>query len=79
MIYEFRHANYNIGTQAAKRWVEHMNIAIDQHEELKNDDEAKEHLKNYFAHTAHYIVAAMEYMRPDQVCSKFKMWKNGSL
>ena len=45
-----------------------MNAAIDEHDELQNDVEAKERLKDYFAHTAHYIVAAMEYMRPDQVC-----------
>jgi truncated hemoglobin YjbI len=62
-----RHANYNIGTQAAHRWVDHMVSAIDEHENLHNDSEAKEHLKKYFTYTAHYIVAAMEYMRPDQV------------
>lgn len=44
-----------------------MNIAIDEHDELKNDLEASKCLKNYFAHMAHYIVAAMEFMRPDQV------------
>jgi hypothetical protein len=44
-----------------------MNIAIDEHDELKNDLEASKCLKNYFAHMAHYIVAAMEFMRPDQL------------
>lgn len=44
-----------------------MNAAIDEHEELKDDADGKQHLKNYFVYTAHYIVAAMEYMRPDQV------------
>ena len=61
------HANYNIGTNAANRWVEHMEKAIDDHEALKDDDEAKELMKKYFAYTAHYIVAAMAYMRSDQV------------
>jgi len=62
-----RHANYNIGTRAAVQWVEHMERAIDDHDSLKDDVEAKEHLKKYFNYTAHYIVAAMEYMRSDQV------------
>eukprot|EP00547_Thalassionema_nitzschioides_P017880 CAMPEP_0194241830 /NCGR_PEP_ID=MMETSP0158-20130606/7569_1 /TAXON_ID=33649 /ORGANISM="Thalassionema nitzschioides, Strain L26-B" /LENGTH=176 /DNA_ID=CAMNT_0038976803 /DNA_START=67 /DNA_END=594 /DNA_ORIENTATION=- len=62
-----RHANYNIGTKAAKRWVEHMEAAIDEHSLLKDDEEAKEHMKKYFAYTAHYIVAAMEFMRKDQL------------
>lgn len=62
-----RHANYNIGTQAANRWVEHMEFAIDAHEALKVDDEAKALLKKYFSYTAHYIVAAMAYMRDDQL------------
>ena len=62
-----RHANYNIGTQAANRWVEHMEAALDDHPVLKEDDEAKQHLKKYFSYTAHYIVAAMEYMRKDQL------------
>mmetsp|Transcript_26257 Transcript_26257/g.30501 ORF Transcript_26257/g.30501 Transcript_26257/m.30501 type:complete len:175 (-) Transcript_26257:403-927(-) len=62
-----RHANYNIGSNAAMRWVQHMECAIDEHDALKEDHEAKEHLKKYFSYTAHYIVAAMEYMRPDQV------------
>lgn len=62
-----RHANYNIGTKAAKRWVEHMEAAIDEHPLLKDDEEAKEHMKKYFAYTAHYIVAAMEFMRKDQL------------
>ena len=44
-----------------------MNYAIDEHDGLQNDSEAREHLKKYFGHTAHYIVAAMQYMRPDQV------------
>lgn len=68
-----RHANYNIGTRAAVRWVEHMEKAIDDHESLKDDVEAKKHLKSYFAYTAHYIVAAMEYMRSDQLSGGNKM------
>ena len=62
-----RHANYNIGTNAAHRWVMHMENAIDEHEGLKQKDECKKLMKNYFTYTAHYIVAAMTYMRSDQV------------
>uniref|UniRef100_A0A7S2EPK9 Globin n=1 Tax=Trieres chinensis TaxID=1514140 RepID=A0A7S2EPK9_TRICV len=62
-----RHANYNIGSKAAFRWVEHMHKSIDEHEKLKDDEIASEALKKYFAFTAHYIVAAMEYMRSDQL------------
>mmetsp|Transcript_8083 Transcript_8083/g.12219 ORF Transcript_8083/g.12219 Transcript_8083/m.12219 type:complete len:167 (-) Transcript_8083:83-583(-) len=62
-----RHANYPIGTKSANRWVEHMVLAIEDHDALKDDEEARKHLVNYFRYTAHYIVAAMEYMRPDQL------------
>ena len=62
-----RHANYNITSNAAERWVTHMNAAIDEHEELKDDEEAKEHLKKYFRYTAFYIVAASVYMKNDQL------------
>jgi len=44
-----------------------MNAAIDEHEGMKDDVDGMQHLKNYFTYTAHYIVAAKEYMRPDQV------------
>jgi len=62
-----RHANYKITTDAAERWVVHMNCAIDEHEELKQDEEAKEHLKMYFRFTAFYIVVASVYMKNDQL------------
>uniref|UniRef100_A0A7S2IK20 Globin n=1 Tax=Helicotheca tamesis TaxID=374047 RepID=A0A7S2IK20_9STRA len=68
-----RHANYNIGTKAAFRWVEHMDDAIDNHEALSDDDEARDLLKKYFAFTAHYIVAASEFMRPDQLSGGTKI------
>ena len=44
-----------------------MEAAIDEHENLRNSNETRENMKKYFAYTAHYIVAAMEYMRPDQL------------
>ena len=62
-----RHANYNVGTNAAHRWVQHMELAIDEHDQLKDDSEARDALKKYFGFTAHYIVASMEYMRSDQL------------
>lgn len=62
-----RHANYKITTDAAERWLVHMNGAIDEHDELKQDEEAKEYLKKYFRYMAFYIVAAKEYMRDDQL------------
>jgi hemoglobin len=61
-----RHANYNIARAAADRWVEHMRAAMDEHNVL--DEYAKTALHKYFRYTAHYIVVASEYMRPDQVC-----------
>ena len=60
-----RHANYNIGHASAKRWVHHMKGAIDSHDSL--DEEARQCLLKYFSYTAHYIVAASDYMRPDRV------------
>lgn len=62
-----RHANYPIGTKGAVRWLEHMAAAIEEHTALQNDNEAKTKLLRYFQYTAHYIVAAKSYMRPDQV------------
>eukprot|EP00594_Rhizosolenia_setigera_P007685 CAMPEP_0178940472 /NCGR_PEP_ID=MMETSP0789-20121207/829_1 /TAXON_ID=3005 /ORGANISM="Rhizosolenia setigera, Strain CCMP 1694" /LENGTH=176 /DNA_ID=CAMNT_0020619517 /DNA_START=64 /DNA_END=595 /DNA_ORIENTATION=+ len=62
-----RHANYKIGTNAANKWIEHMDYALDQHVKLSEDREAKDILKKYFRFTAHYIVAGMEYMRDDQL------------
>jgi hypothetical protein len=62
-----RHANYNIGTKAAHRWLHHMGEAIAENEGLKSDDEARGKLVKYFTYTAHYLVGAMTYMRSDQV------------
>ena len=64
-----RHANYKIGSAAAKRWTYHMELAIDEHPNLKGveNDEAREYLKMYFRYTSFYIVAASEYMRDDQL------------
>jgi truncated hemoglobin YjbI len=62
-----RHANYSIGHQAADRWVKHMKSAVGEHDQLQNDPETREYLNKYFLYTAHYIVVASEFMRPDQV------------
>ena len=62
-----RHANYAIGAQAAERWLHHMRQALREHSLLRHDEMARTLLAQYFTYTAHYIVAAMEYMRPDQV------------
>ena len=62
-----RHANYHIGRRSADRWVLHMKAALEEHDDLGNDEEARTALYNYFRFTAHYIVVASEYMRPDQV------------
>lgn len=62
-----RHANYKIGRTAAERWMHHMERAIDEHEPLTGDEEARDTLKMYFRYTAFYIVAASEYMRDDQL------------
>jgi hypothetical protein len=44
-----------------------MTAAMKEHECLQNDEEAILALEKYFRYTAHYIVAAMDYMRDDQV------------
>lgn len=44
-----------------------MEAAVKEHPKLINDEEAKETLVKYFRYTAHYIVAASDFMRPDQV------------
>jgi truncated hemoglobin YjbI len=67
-----RHAAYNIGPEAADRWVRHMMAAVREHEILRYDEEAITALHKYFLFTAHYIVVASEYMRPDQVCLQTK-------
>lgn len=62
-----RHASYIFGTKAANQWIHYMIQAINDHPALKSDDEAKTHLIEYMKFTAHYIVAAKEYMRSDQL------------
>jgi len=62
-----RHAAYNIGTSAADHWVGYMTKALEDHTELSNDEEARASLLKYFTYTAHYIVAASVYMRPDKL------------
>ena len=53
-----------------------MEAAIDEHPKLINDEEATKLLKLYFQYTAHYIVAALTFMRPDQVRNKnvYHIW-----
>ncbi len=63
-----RHANYSIGTKTADRWVGHMQLAMERHEKLGVDPEARMALLKYFRYTAYYIVEASDFMRPDQVC-----------
>lgn len=64
-----RHANYKIGVAAAKRWIHHMEVAINDHEALRGaeNDEARGYLRDYFRYTAYYIVVASEYMKDDQL------------
>jgi truncated hemoglobin YjbI len=62
-----RYACQPIGPRAAHRWVAHMKDALHEHTSLSQDTHVREILERYFAYTAHYIVAAMEYLRPDQV------------
>ncbi|KAL7471696.1 hypothetical protein ACHAXS_011994 [Conticribra weissflogii] len=68
-----RHANYKIGEKAAERWVEHMEGAIEEHENLREDIEAKKCLKWYFRFMAYYIVVASEFMRDDQLSGGTKL------
>jgi len=68
-----RHANYSIGHRAADRWVEHMEDAMKEHSILKDDVEMREKLTKYFRYTAHYIVVASTYMRPDQLSGGTKI------
>ena len=44
-----------------------MAEAIDEHEGLRDDEEAKTKLMLYFQYTAHYIIGAKQYMRTDQL------------
>lgn len=62
-----RHANYPMSHRAADRWVFHMKAAIQEHSHLKDDPVAQKALYHYFQYTSHYIVAASDYMRNDQV------------
>ena len=59
-----RHANYNIGTRAADRWMQHMKEALKEHTKLSKDEEARQAMEKYFQYTAHYIVAAKQFMSP---------------
>lgn len=66
-----RHAAYPITHDAAHRWVHHMSDAMQDHYTLRHDTEARKALNKYFSFTAHYIVIASEFMRPDQVGTIF--------
>ena len=44
-----------------------MEAAMEEHPVLTKDDEARKALSKYFRYTAHYIVVASQFMRPDQV------------
>jgi hemoglobin len=68
-----RHANYNIGLRAAHRWNQHMQDALNSHSILQQDEEARSALEKYFSYTAHYIVAASQFMRPDQLSGGTKI------
>ena len=71
-----RHANYGIGHTAADRWVRHMTAALQDHPKLlqcDDEEETKQALILYFQYTAHYIVAASDYMRPDQLSGGTRM------
>jgi truncated hemoglobin YjbI len=68
-----RHANYNIGRRAADRWNQHMRDALQAHSILQHDPEARTALDKYFQYTAHYIVAASDFMRPDQLSGGTKI------
>ena len=68
-----RHANYQIQIAAAERWVVHMEGAIDEHEALVDDEEARECLKLYFRYTAFYILVASEFMRDDHLSGGTQM------
>jgi hemoglobin len=68
-----RHANYNIGVRAADRWNQHMLDALNCHSVLQQDEEARSALQKYFSYTAHYIVAASQFMRPDQLSGGTKI------
>jgi hypothetical protein len=45
-----------------------MQLAMERHEKLGVDPEARMALLKYFRYTAYYIVEASDFMRPDQVC-----------
>ncbi|KAL3822670.1 hypothetical protein ACHAXA_009552 [Cyclostephanos tholiformis] len=65
-----RHANYKIGTDAAKRWMHHMEGALNEHDMLRGGGErelARSYLRDYFQYTAYYIVVASGYMKDDQL------------
>jgi hypothetical protein len=44
-----------------------MTATVNELEALKHEEEVRMKLLLYFTFTAHYIVAAMSYMRSDQV------------
>ena len=68
-----RHANYSIGTRAAERWMQHMKETLKEHSRLSNDEEARQAMEKYFQYTAHYIVAAKQFMSPYQLSGGTKM------
>ncbi|CAK9225366.1 unnamed protein product [Sphagnum troendelagicum] len=55
-----RHAPFAITEQAAVRWLEHMQAAIDSTPEI--DPDSRKLMLNFLKHTAYFLVAGKEIM-----------------
>ncbi|MEM7181935.1 MAG: truncated hemoglobin family protein [Spirochaetota bacterium] len=56
-----RHMGFNMNEKAAKRWLHHMQEAIDTVEEI--DSDSKERMMKYFTHTAYFLSIAFDQMK----------------
>jgi truncated hemoglobin YjbI len=55
-----RHGPFTVNEQAAERWLEHMQAALNEVDEI--DADSKKRMSDFFKHTAYFLVAGKELM-----------------
>ncbi|MED6107446.1 Two-on-two hemoglobin-3 [Stylosanthes scabra] len=63
-----RHRAFDVTHEGAKRWLHHMQQALDTTSDI--DDDSKIKLINFFRHTAYFIVAGVESRNQNQTPCK---------
>ncbi|GAQ77952.1 hemoglobin-like protein [Klebsormidium nitens] len=60
-----RHGPYAVTERAAQRWLEHMDEALDETAGI--DEDSRQRLRNFFRHTAYFLVAGKELVNRNRL------------